>query len=112
LWPSISPDGSKIVYYVAGSVWVCDINGTNPQRIGKFHAPKWYNNNVVVGMNDQDNGEIVTSSKIVAAKADGTSGQNLTEDTSMAMYPTVSLDGSRISYSTPAGELYIINIAK
>jgi Tol biopolymer transport system component len=42
LWPSVSPDGSKIVYYVSGSVWVCNVNGTNPQRIGKFRAPQWY----------------------------------------------------------------------
>lgn len=109
LWPSISPDGSKIVYYVAGSVWVCDINGTNPQRIGKFHAPKWYNNNVVVGMNDQDNGYVVTSSSIVAYTLEGKE-QVLTNNSIMAMYPYVSADGSKIVCSTPAGEAYLINL--
>ena len=113
LWPSVSPDGTRVCYYLSGvGCYVCNLDGSNPVYLGKVRAAQWYDNATVVGMNDQDNGEIVTSSKIVAAKADGTSGQNLTEDASMAMYPTVSLDGSRISYSTPAGELYIINIAK
>lgn len=109
LWPSVSPDGSKIVYYVSGSVWVCNVNGTNPQRIGKFRAPQWYNNNVVVGMNDQDNGHYVTSSEIVAYTLDGEK-QVLTNNTIMAMYPYVSADGSKIVCSTPVGEAYLINI--
>lgn len=109
LWPSVSPDGSKIVYYVSGSVWVCNINATNPQRIGKFRAPQWYNNNVVVGMNDQDNGHYVTSSEIVAYTLDGEK-QVLTNNTIMAMYPYVSADGSKIVCSTPVGEAYLINL--
>ena len=109
LWPSVSPDGSKIVYYVSGSVWVCNVNGTNPQRIGKFRAPQWYNNNVVVGMNDQDNGHYVTSSEIVAYTLDGEK-QVLTNNTIMAMYPYVSADGSKIVCSTPNGEAYLINL--
>lgn len=109
LWPSVSPDGSKIVYYVSGSVWVCNVNGTNPQRIGKFRAPQWYNNSVVVGMNDQDNGHYVISSEIVAYTLDGEK-QVLTNNTIMAMYPYVSADGSKIVCSTPVGEAYLINL--
>lgn len=109
LWPSVSPDGSKIVYYVSGNVWVCNVNGTNPQRIGKFRAPQWYNNSVVVGMNDQDNGHYVTSSEIVAYTLDGEK-QVLTNNTIMAMYPYVSADGSKIVCSTPVGEAYLINL--
>jgi Tol biopolymer transport system component len=109
LWPSVSPDGSKIVYYVSGSVWVCNVNGTNPQRIGKFRAPQWYNNNVVVGMNDQDNGYVVTSSSIVAYTLEGKE-QVLTNNSIMVMYPYVSADGSKIVCSTPAGEAYLINL--
>lgn len=113
LWPSVSPDGTKVVYYLARSgAYVCNIDGSNPVFLGGIRAPRWYDNNTVVGMNDEDNGEFVTASKIVAVSADGKMGQNLTEDASMAMFPSVSADGSKIAYSTPAGELYIINISK
>ena len=113
LWPSISPDGTKVAYYLARhGAYVCELDGSNPVYLGSIRAPRWYDNNTVVGMNDEDDGHVVTSSKIVAASIDGTKGQNLTEGSSMAMYPTVSADGSKIAYSTPAGELYIINITK
>ncbi len=108
LWASLSPDGTKILYYYNG-VWVCNVDGTNPQRIGNFRAPQWYNNNVVVGMNDEDNGYVVTSSSIVAYTLDGTE-QVLTKGGIMAMYPYVSADGSKIVCSTPMGEAYLIMI--
>ena len=111
LWPSVSPDGTKIAYYLARKgAYVCDLDGSNPVFLGSIRAPRWYNNEIVVGMNDTDDGHVVTASKIVAAKADGTMSQALTDDASMAMYPTVSADGAKISYSTADGELHILNI--
>lgn len=111
LWPSISPDGKKVVYYLATvGAYVCNLDGSNPMFIGAIRAPRWYNNDIVVGMNDQDNGSYVTSSSIIAVKADGTATQQLTDDDAMAMYPTASSNAGKISYITPAGELYIINL--
>jgi Tol biopolymer transport system component len=109
LWPSLSPDGKKIVYYVSGAVWTCNVDGSNVQRIGNFRAPQWYNNNVVVGMNDEDDGHVIASSAIVAYTLDGKK-QVLTNNSIMAMYPYVSADGTKIVCSTPAGEAYLINI--
>ncbi|MBQ9077251.1 MAG: PD40 domain-containing protein [Muribaculaceae bacterium] len=112
LWPSVSPDGTKVVYYLARrGCYVCDLDGSNPMYLGSIRAPRWFDDATVVGMNDYDDGENVTASKIVAVSIDGSKGQNLTNDASMAMYPSVSNDG-KIAYTTPAGELYIININK
>lgn len=113
LWPSVSPDGTRVVYYLARyGAYVCNIDGSNPVFLGGVRAPRWYDNNTVVGMNDQDNGHVVTSSKIVAIQADGSFSQMLTDDASMAMYPTVSNDGSKIAFTNTNGELFIINITK
>ena len=113
LWPSISPDGKKVLYFLVGKgAFVCNLDGSNPVSVGYMRAPKWYNNNVVVGMLDLDNGEVVTSSKLIAASTDGKVKQDLTKESSMAMYPAVSADGSRLSYVTAAGELFIMNINK
>lgn len=109
IWPSLSPDGKKIVYYVSGAVWTCNIDGSNVKRIGNFRAPRWYNNNVVVGMNDIDDGHVVTASSVVAYTLDGKK-QVLTSDNIMAMYPYASADGKKIVCSTPTGEAYLINI--
>ncbi len=111
LWPSVSPDGSKVVYYLAGSgAYTCDIDGSNVQFLGTLRAPKWYNNNIVVGMLDRDNGEFVTSSEIIAYSADGKEKQVLSDAETVAMYPSVSANGEKIAFSTPSGEAYIINV--
>ncbi len=113
LWPSVSPDGTKVLYYLSGrGAYVCNLDGSNPVALGVIRAAQWYNDNVVVGMQDKDNGEVVTSSKLVAVKADGSVRQDLTQVSSMAMYPAVAGNGAKISFVTPAGELFIMNVNK
>lgn len=110
LWPSVSPDGTKVLYYLATmGCWTCDIDGSNPQRIGVIRAPRWVDNTTIVGMRDEDDGQFYTASTVVAATLDGTT-QDLTPSEMIAMFPTPSADGSKIAFSTPAGEVYIINI--
>lgn len=111
LWPSVSPDGTKVLYYHVGTgAWVCNIDGSNPVKVGDVRAPQWYGNSIIVGMDDVDNGDFVTGSKIVALSADGAVRQDLTQMNSMAMYPSVAGNGSRIAFSTPDGELFIVNV--
>lgn len=113
LWPSVSPDGTKVLYYHVGTgAWVCNLDGSNPVKVADIRAAQWYNNNIVVGMDDTDDGSVVTSSKLVAVKADGKIRQDLTQVSSMAMYPSVAGNGSRIAFSTPEGELFVINVNK
>ena len=97
-----------MLFYVSGvGAYVCNLNGSNLQYLGhNVRAPKWYNDNIVIGMNDRDNGEIVISSEIVAVSLSGqtqvlTSGIN-------AMYPYPC--NGKIVCSGLAGETYMINI--
>ena len=113
LWPSVSPDGTRVLYFLATrGCFVCNIDGSNPVRLGSLHAPRWYDNNTIIGMYDRDNGHEIYASRIVAISADGKVKQNLTEDASLALFPTTTEAGDKISYTTPAGELYIINITR
>lgn len=110
LWPSISPDGQKVLYYVCGKgAYVCDLSGKNVQPLGMMRAPKWYDNNTVVGMLDTDDGEVITSSAIIAATLSG-QHQTLTDATVIAQYPKPCAQAGKIAFSTPAGEAYIINL--
>lgn len=112
IWQSVSPDGKKALYFVCGvGAFVCDLDGNNVKSLGLVRAPQWYDNNTVVGMQDVDNGEFILSSKIVAVTLDGTM-QTLTGDDTIAMYPYASAASGKIAFSTPAGEAYIINVAK
>ena len=43
LWPSLSPDGTKILYYVgAEGAFVCNLDGGNAKPLGMMRAPQWW----------------------------------------------------------------------
>jgi Tol biopolymer transport system component len=108
-WPSISPDGSKILYYVSGrGCFVCDINGNNVQKIANHcRAAQWYDNNTIVGMADEDDGKVLTASAIVVYTLDG-KNQILVGKHMMAIYPFAT--EGKIAFSTAAGEMYLMQV--
>ncbi len=109
LWPSVSPDGKKVLYFLVGEgAFVCNLDGSNPVAQGVLRAPVWYNNNVIVGMDHHDDGVKTTSSKLLAKRIDGNTTQVITSASTKAMYP--STGANNISFVTPEGELYVINI--
>jgi Tol biopolymer transport system component len=112
IWPVISPDQKHIAYTVAGKgTFVCRIDGSQPQLLGKVNAPVWLNNMWIVGMDDIDDGEKLISSTLVAATIDGKVRQTLnTPRNRVAMYPAASADGKRIAFNTNEGELYIMSV--
>lgn len=110
LWPALSPDGTKIVYYLAGrGCFVCNTDGSDVRALGMLRAAKWLDNETVVGMNDTDNGEFITSSSLIASDLRG-NRQTLTPAETIALYPSISADGRHIAYVTPEGELFILNL--
>ena len=108
-WPSISPDGSKILYYVSGrGCFVCDLKGENVRKVANHcRAPKWYDNNTIVGMADEDDGKFLTASAIVVYTLDG-KNQILVAKDMMAIYPHVA-DG-KVAFSTAGGEMYLMEV--
>lgn len=109
IWPSVSPDGTKLCYYVCGNgCWVSNIDGSNPQYIGhKVQGAQWYDNNTLVAMATYDDGHQVTASTIIACTLDGKK-QTLTSDDMIAMFPYTA--NNAIVFSTVEGETYMLNI--
>ena len=108
-WASISPDETKILYYVSGKgCYTCDLNGKNVHYIAlDCRAPQWYNDNIIIGMHDEDNGKWITASAIVAYSLQGEK-QILVNKETMAIYPYTA-DG-KIAFSTAAGKVYVMNV--
>ena len=109
IWPSISPDGTKLCYYVCGNgCWVANLDGSGKQYIGYgVQAAKWYDNNTLVAMDSEDDGHFTTASAIVAYTLDGKK-QVLTDNSMIAMYPYAA--NNMIVFSTLDGETYMLNV--
>lgn len=109
LWPSVSPDGQRIAFYGVGyGAYTCNLDGSDLRELGALQAPVWAGNDVIVAMVNHDNGIMVTDSKVVAVKADGSASQDLTDSNVIAMWPSVAT--GKIAFTTPEGKLYIMNI--
>ena len=109
IWPSVSPDGTKLCYYVCGNgCWVANLDGSGKQYIGHgVQAAKWYDNNTLVAMDAEDDGHFTTASAIVAYTLDGKK-QVLTNGSMIAMYPYVA--NNLVVFSTLEGETYMLNV--
>lgn len=108
-WASISPDGSKILYYVSGmGCYVCDMEGKNVKQIAQHcRAPQWYDNHTIIGMADEDDGTYVTASAIVVYTLTGQS-QILIDKHMMAIYP-YAVKG-KVAFSTTHGDIYMLDV--
>lgn len=110
LWPSLSPDGRKIVYYLSGhGCYICNLDGSDAKPLGYIHAPRWIDNKTLVGVQDYDDGANLLSAAIVAADLNGNI-QTLTPADIYGFNPSVSADGKKISFSSVDGKLYVINL--
>lgn len=112
IWVSLSPDKTRLLYCLAGKgTFVSDLDGNVLATAGKLNAPKWLNNQIVVGMVDKDDGMKVISSEMVAFSLVTKKKINLTSTVERSeMFPFPFPDGRRIAFRTPDGILYIMKI--
>jgi Tol biopolymer transport system component len=113
LWPSLSPDMTKVLFTVSGKgTYISDLEGKNVVSLGRLHAPKWSaDGKYVIGMDDQDDGQKFTSSDVILVSADGKYRQNLTKQTDViALYPELSPDGKKILFNDENGRVYLMNV--
>ena len=110
IWASLSPDGNCVLYHVSSrGTFVSNIDGSNVIAMGDITAPKWWDDNTIVGMDEQDDEYSIISSRIVARTLDGEQ-QVLTGDDIIATYPQPSKQAGKIAFSTPDGNIYLINV--
>ncbi len=111
IWESLSPDGTKVMFFAAGhGIVITDLDGNILHELGNYETPVWYGNNHVVAMNAKHNGYQHISSQIVIMTADGSMIQQLTKPESMTMNPTASIAAGKIVYNTIDGRLYQMNV--
>ena len=112
VWASLSPDNKKILFTAVGKgTFVSDLDGNIIAEAGTLNAPVWINNDWVLGMDDKDDGYIVTSSDLFAVHINSGEKTKITKKTDeIALYPKVSPDSNQILFHNLKGEVFTAKI--
>ncbi|HET9571085.1 MAG TPA: hypothetical protein VFP20_06720 [Bacteroidales bacterium] len=111
IWASLSPNGKMILFTAAGQgTFICNLDGKIITKLGYLNAPEWYNDQFVVGMQDKDDGQFVTSSKILIKSIDGKTEKIVNAPQQIAMYPAAASSVGKIAYNTIDGDIYVVEL--
>jgi Tol biopolymer transport system component len=113
IWPSVSPDKSKLLFTLAGKgTYVSDLQGNILKKIGYANFPSWSpDGNWILFMKDLDNGEVIISSEIYIANINTGKYFLLTENQNeISLYPTWGSSINEIYYHTDNGVIRKIKI--
>ncbi|MBU2493768.1 MAG: hypothetical protein KJ571_14160 [Bacteroidetes bacterium] len=113
IWPSISPDGTKLLFTFAGKgTYVSDLNGKIIAELGRANYPSWSpDGSWIVFMDDKDDGRVLTTSTIGIVKFDGSERYTLTEnDKNISIYPKWGNTRNEIYYNTSSGQVRKLNL--
>lgn len=112
IWASLSPDKTKVLYYFAGKgTLISDLEGRILFAPGRISAPKWLTNQMIIGMDDRDDGHTVTGSEIVSFSLKSNETTYLTSTASRTeMYPFPLPGGKSVVFQTSEGDIFIMSL--
>jgi Tol biopolymer transport system component len=111
IWPSLSPDGSRILAFeMAHGAFICDLAGHVSAQLGRCNAPVWTRDGQwVVFMSDRDDGHEIISSDLYAVRPDGKDLIRLTSDESVIeLFPDCSPVENAVVFCTNNGRIFIL----
>lgn len=113
IWPSISPDKSKLLFTCAGKgTFISDLNGKIISELGYANFPSWSpDGNWILYMTDYDDGVKVTSSDIGIFSINTKVKFELTETADeIEMYPNWGSSNQEVVYNTLSGQIRKITL--
>jgi Tol biopolymer transport system component len=109
IWPSVSPDGRRILAYAMGKgAFICDREGKLITELGNIEAPVWADNGYIAGMITKEDGHQITAAEIVLINIGTGKKQTISPEGVISMYPSVSLPAKKMAFQSMDGDIYII----
>lgn len=114
LWPSVSPDGTRVLYRLSGvGTFTCNLDGSDVHRVGNYMFPVWAGNGTVVGVREVegDSQQLVASTLVAVNLADGTAS-DLTPADMIATAPSCTADGTTVAFTAQDGGIYTLSLTR
>ncbi|HPT30969.1 MAG TPA: hypothetical protein PLW67_03975, partial [Prolixibacteraceae bacterium] len=109
IWPSVSPDGNKILAYAMGKgAFICNTEGILIKELCNLEAPVWAGEDFVAGMVTKDDGHKVISAEIVLVDLKSGKKQKVSPEGVKAMYPSVAPAAGKLAFHSEKGEIYMV----
>jgi Tol biopolymer transport system component len=109
IWPSVSPDGNRILAYAMGKgAFICDPEGKLIAELGNIETPVWADNGTVAGMITEGDGHQITAAGIVFVNIRTGTNQTISPEGVISMYPSVSITAKKIAFQSMEGDIYIV----
>ncbi len=114
LWPSISPDGKRILFRLVGEgVYTCNLDGSDVRLVTKkLSLPVWAGNDAILGVVTTDDSQRILTSRLMAVSLKDGAQQQLTPDSMLPMGPSCNADGTLAAFYDGDGSLYTIKLQK
>ncbi len=115
IWPSLSPDGTKILAYdMDRGAFISDLDGNVIETLGRKDNPVWARDGKwIVYTDDRDDGHTILSSEIYCVSADGARTVRLTNtDDVIELFPSCSPVENKIVCSSLSGDIYVITYSE
>ncbi|MDX9773339.1 MAG: hypothetical protein RBT02_07955 [Bacteroidales bacterium] len=111
IWASLSPDGSMILYnYQGRNTYISDTDGKVLYDLGRINAPRWLNDNMVIGMDDRDDGYRITGSELVYYSLTEKKRKVLTNSEERSEMFPFPMGKKKIAFTTDNGEIFIMKV--
>lgn len=111
IWPSLSPDGNRLVAYeMDRGAFVYDMTTRAITKVGRADGPSWTRDGAwLVGFEERNDGYKIVGSDLLAVSPDGKKRLSITETTdTIELFPSCSPTEDRIVCHTLDGSILLL----
>ena len=104
---------NKVVFEAGGKgLFISDGDGSNLKHLGRGNMPTWTpDGKYVIVSITEDDGEVITRGELNAIDIETGTYQKLTDDSVIALRPSVSPDGKKIAFEElQSGDIYVLKL--
>ena len=114
LWPSVSPDGTRVLYRLSGvGTFTCSLDGSDVRRVGNYMFPVWAGNDAVIGVREvEGDSQQLVASTLVAVNLSNGNASDITPADMIASSPSCTADGATVAFTTSDGGIYTVSLTR